>query len=385
MSGIDIQRIVAQETMANDQRNNRTEIAQLREKQTQSIKALRSQQEEEIYDVRQRNQQDISTEHDRKIKVLEQLKHELSLENQRMEQQKNKLKKDATQQIQLARNNHEDQLNKTVQTYQKKGKEIQEDQRSSLQKLETINDLDQSQRLHEHSMAMQRTSFKNQQDLNEVSKKGSQVIAQTKFTQEQELENLKAKNQQLYAGIRNKHELEVKKVGESHQKENERIQFSQKADLKEKHETFLNQYQQNQKGYNEQHKALESRHVSDVENLKVDQTKSYQSLEVKTANPFYKNTELKPEISNFDHHVEIKMQAPEYEKGNISLNVEGRKIRLSHSRQFKDEVKTPENEKIQTSRVESMSKSFTVSDILDPLTIKKDYRAGQVIFSIKKA
>jgi hypothetical protein len=150
-----------------------------------------------------------------------------------------------------------------------------------------------------------------------------------------------------------------------------RASFKQKYDLLEKSQKDI--LTRIKDRFNKEIKTLVSKY-SDFKN----QTLS------KTQDDFYHVSKLEPAVQEMPDHYLVSIEVPEHEKELVRLTAQKRNIRVSLSRQFRDDVVDPDKSENSTKRSEVLTKAIDVEKVLDSRHIQQKYDEGILTFKIAK-
>lgn len=106
----------------------------------------------------------------------------------------------------------------------------------------------------------------------------------------------------------------------------------------------------------------------------------------RSQDPFYQTQNLEGQIEDTPNHYIVKVPLPEHEAENIQVGGNKREIKLTFNRRFQGQNDIPEEGQSYVSKnYQSIIKTMTVPDIIDPNSVTRKYEDGVVKFIIKKA
>jgi HSP20 family molecular chaperone IbpA len=100
--------------------------------------------------------------------------------------------------------------------------------------------------------------------------------------------------------------------------------------------------------------------------------------------PFYRFTELKPTLKEFEDRVEIKVEVPEHSKSDVQLTLHGKEAILSLNRRY-DDTRKDGFITNKLHKVESFTTRLGTSHFLDPKSVKANYQDGVMTYIVKRA
>jgi HSP20 family molecular chaperone IbpA len=130
---------------------------------------------------------------------------------------------------------------------------------------------------------------------------------------------------------------------------------------------------------------LETQLNSELNRLSLDYSRIKAAHQTKIEDQFYRMTLLDPQVTEGEKNYLVSLKIPEHERDLVSININQRKITLQMSRRFNEKVVDQTGDQHSSRRSETLSKSFHVSQILDPASVKQQYNNGILTFDIKKA
>lgn len=121
-----------------------------------------------------------------------------------------------------------------------------------------------------------------------------------------------------------------------------------------------------------------------VQKMKNEITEAYSLEAGRASDPFYTTTTLDPQVEEIDNAYLIRLKVDEADAGNVTINGHERKLTLAMNRRFEN-VREEEGSTEKLRKVETLTKSFTVSDIVDVNKVEKSYEEGTLTFKVAKA
>jgi HSP20 family molecular chaperone IbpA len=205
----------------------------------------------------------------------------------------------------------------------------------------------------------------------------------------QHTSNLNAQKEELNRVAKNDLDKNTRLSNEKLRVNQEQMNYQDKHQqslLVQKDQDFKVRYEKIVKEHDDIIQNLSSRFKKDVQSL-VDKTAKDKSLiNEKLSDPFYQVDKLQPKITEAVDHYVVTLPVTEYEKDNVQLSTQGRGIKLTLSRRYKDSTldeKTGVTDR--STRSELFSKELKVKDILDSKQITQSFENGELHFKILKA
>ncbi|OUR97804.1 hypothetical protein A9Q84_06280 [Halobacteriovorax marinus] len=169
------------------------------------------------------------------------------------------------------------------------------------------------------------------------------------------------------------HNFEMK-AKEEHHKElllQEDKSFKQKYNLMAKsHQSILDR--------------VKERFNNQVNSIVKNQMKYKKNISEKAGDDFYKVSSINPSIKEGITDYEVSIKVPEHEKENVRLTAHGRKVTVSLTRRFQDELTSEDGSTSKSKRSEIFTKKMETSQILNPRQITQSYHEGILTFKVAK-
>ncbi len=182
---------------------------------------------------------------------------------------------------------------------------------------------------------------------------------------------------------------------ESLEKEIETRDMENKVKLKQMENDYKNAMLETKKSFLQNYSSLKERqeqyykNLEDLGNKKINQltnanTEKLKTFTEKKEDKFYHSVDLNPEVKDKEKHYEISFKVSDYEKPMLNLSAYDRKVRVTFSRQFKEEGRDPSGFFQKTQKSESILNEFSLPQIMDSKNITKEYSDGKVTFKVPK-
>ncbi len=355
---------------------------------------------EEVYDLKTQNVKNEANQ--KEVEAKEKVSREIAMamENkqnrlQEMKQQLNKDREliDAERQLLTDRNNF--QMTSMITDFDQTYKERYADAYNQAQ---MIND-----RTQNTIVKMESDTTEGIQEANRLAKKKMDNVILTN-------EDLVARERDAYLRTLNKNQAEYAEVlaKEKLRFENEmRSLYSAQADtanqkqnihaqqLRKKEEFYSRLMKQKELGFkskvakmHEQHETLlgkiKDRFKVEMDKLLQAHSKRKQDVMSKSQDDFYTVKTIEPRVMDGIDHYIVTMDLPEFEKDNVNINVNDRKLRLTLSRNFA-ETHNEGGVENKAKRNEVLTKTLTLTDIMDSGKVSSSYKDGVLYIKVGKA
>lgn len=366
---------------------NRTHGAELRSIEQAHVNKkadLKSNHEATIVDLQNENLKSIDAEAQKRERVLGEMKKTVDDAQLRTDKQLKDLKvytQKESEELNVKGTTERDRLNQqhgeSLETlndkYNDAAREIRyqgqhritkmnEDEREQLSNLRDFH----SERLND-----QTTEFNKRYTHDERKYKEFKEVQDRGFKNERAVQNLKQK-QDLHK-LSNEQKFQLDQRDKLFRK----AYKDQDGHFEKKWETQMAGHQQNFKNLDDLHKKV-------VSKVKSDMTNEVAQMVKRSDDQFYQFTELKPVLTSFPDHVEIKVDVPEHSKQDLQLTTNNKEVVVVFNRRYQDQNKNALGS-AKIHRIESFTSRINVDGILDPRSVKSTYDNGTMTYTIKKA
>lgn len=366
--------------------NNQSKIL---DKQYQAEIKSKEERIKEINDAYNKKIQDISEASDNEIREKrnlerEKISQELDLENERWEEVRKKWnKKNALMEDQKIKeeNNQKDEL--------------------------IANRLGHGEKMEKEQEAINKNiiSFKEQGDkrLNELKEANNYKIYQEEIKSRKNMESYSNFSQQKQREIdraiaekERENQAALRDIKEENARQlNEREKINQE-NLKRMDESNKNKLSMAEKGFKEKIERMQRESDQTIENLSLQSQKEINKIKQsesrdkgfiknRSNDPFYLITNLNPKLTNNEKEYFLRLSVPEHEKDSVTVDGNGRNLKISQTRRFSDETKNEDGTVNKSSRSEVISQSVKLEDNINPRKISHSYKDNELIFKIPKA
>lgn len=315
--------------------------------------------------------------------VLNTLKNDFSTKQDSLDKEKKKLQAEFDKNAELLKLNNESDLrnirirhqnniedeNFNLQTSRQKT-ELKNTTGLSDQKLKFNEEFNNLQRFQTETFQNEKQNFRQKLNTNQLRFKMALDSQQNEFlTTESKnrkkydkgIKDLKAQNEKEYNYYINKHK---------------NIMEQTKKDFIFK---FKNLVESQTKMY-QNIKELSQKRIQDIRN---STSKEIELNKTKKLDEFYKNTSIAPDITTEEGKFIFKFKIPEHERGLINLSPVKNKVRITFTRNHKEDFRDVKGDYSKTQRSESIMKEVTLPRHMDNKSVEKSYKDGVVTFTVK--
>jgi len=366
-------------------RRSENDIARVQESHRKYKNELQESHKEEIVDIKTNNQESIDKENLRKEHVLSDIKNHLKRTQDLTEKQLRELnsknlskKSDLSKKLATDRKMVTEENKKYIDSLHEKtratAKEINKDGRKQLDQLQlTIDDeIKRKESLHQDKLKKMAEEFNLRYQSNE--KNNSLETQKQKKEFEKELFD-----------INQKHQKEIAHLNKTLQHHLSEMDKDFRADSKDQDLSFEKRYSDKLITQNSMFKKLEENNRKFIQDLKKALTTEIQLAEDRSTDPFYKFDALRPELTHFDNHVEIKIKVPDYSRQDMQLTLNDKEAVLTYNRRYADASKDTLGTINKINKIESFTTRLQTEFHLDSKSVQSNYENGIMTYVIKRA
>jgi HSP20 family molecular chaperone IbpA len=383
MSINDMEKIKAQQISFVKQRQNR-EIAKLQDNH-EAVKAeLRKSHSDEIIDLQDENSRQLATEHEKKEKVLGQMKNQIDETKKMTDKYISELKgytskvkrneqEKLTEDRETIRANNEQFLEEQNYRFSEQQKKVVEDHQNIL------NELNENK--HEQ-ISNSQAHFQNK--LNNQSEEFNRRFTNdsNRYRRMKEDQDSDFSNERTTSNLRQQIEMSKRTNAYNESLEVREKQF--KKAFGEQNISFEKTYADNLEVRNSELNQLEKLNLKIEEKMKADLQEKLKTKIKRSDDSFYRFTELDAKIKAFDDRVEISVEIPEHSKSDVQLTINNKEASIHFNRRYEDN-RVAGNLKNKLHKVESFTTTIPTPFILDSKSLKSSYDDGIMTYTIKKA
>ncbi len=372
--------------------NNR-QVETLRRKQNREIKRMdeghdnlktevKKSHEIELVDLQHENIKQVAAESEKKEKVLEQMKTHLDTTKKLTDRQikdlkdytsKTKQEEHAKLSVERDRLKQENDLylEELQYRFSKEHKKINQSGQEQISDLNRIRSQEISDQDTQHNAKINHLS----QDFTEKYQRDTHNYKKIKDDQDKvfkaERQNTNIKQQQ-----------DMTKLTTAHSQHIEVRDGEYRKGLKQQDQDFEKKYAENVKIRQDDIKRLEELNKKVVEKMKDSMTAELKTSIVRSDDPFYSFTELKPTLKKFEDRVEVSVKIPDHAKEDVQLAVNGKQAIVNFNRRYDDTHKTQDTVN-KVHKVESFSTRLETGRHLDAKSVKSVFDGGVMTYTIK--
>lgn len=354
-------------------RNHQNEMTKIKNTQLNETEQLQSEHRQQVLAEKERQAETLNrlrTELDRTQRSLSDQKDFLidsqhKTIDEKQEKQNEKLSMNEVRfsdKLATQKDRHEDIMHKANQDFNQDKSQILLDQQDSLSALEEKSKANLNKRTQEVNTRAQYENKLNQAQFRNIKiENNHQLQAQDSEWKDK----IRVQNTSNQMELQRQEKLWKKSINDemiNHQKLYVTTLEQQKAEFKNQEAIF----------------------AKENEKIKTEASTKLNHIMNKTADPFYQNSNLQPDVKDIGDSYQIVIPVADHEKDHYILNAHDRTLTLSFSRDFQQDIKQQDNVS-KTRRVESYSKKFFVPEIVKTNTVSKNYEDGKLTFNIKKA
>lgn len=366
-------------------RRQEKEIKNLESNHDKNKTEIRKSQEGDILDIQDNHKNQVNAESIKKEKVLQDMRTHLQKTEEMTDKELRELKT-ATSKTKMAEEeklgisremmNEDNKLHLEEMNYRftDQSKKINQSNQNQLDKVkqEFLDTKMSNEEFNKDRIQKQTQNFTTRYNVDEANYKKIKYDQDNQFKKERVSTNLRQQS-------------EMAKMVDNHQVQLEKRDDHFRKGVKDQDLFFEKKYTEHLKKNNTDMKALEDLNNKMVEKMKVDMAREIDKMNVRSSDPFYQFTELKPVMTETPEHVIVKVSVPEYSKQDLQLGLNSKEIIINYNRRYTDANKNEAGVKNKVNKVESFSSRLTASAFLDPKNVNSVYENGVMTYTIKKA
>ncbi len=366
-------------------RKHEREVKQMNEIHSDNVGQIRKSHSVDLVSLQDQHDSQITTENERKERVLRQMKGNLDETKQLTEKEIKELadfKQKETHDIQGKFTNdreriageHNENLESMVDRYNQASRKINLDGQERVKAdTEQMNDL-----YSDRSSFNQKRIDKQHNEFVGRFKKDDEKYQKIKNTQDTTFKKERMTTHK-------KHETDIATATKLHSEEVEKRDTLKRGDLKDQEVFFEKRYSDTYKRHNEHFKTLDQIHDKVVKGLEADLTKKVDFKASRVEDPFFQFVELKPTVEQTETGIRIKVNVPDHSKQDLQLNLNGKEAVVNFNRRYIDTQKDDLGNSSRVSKIETLSTRLQTGIHLDPKSVKSSYQNGVMTYEIKKA
>jgi hypothetical protein len=366
-------------------RRSDNDIARVQESHRKYKSELQDSHKEEIVDIKTNNQQSIDKENLRKEHVLSDIKNHLKRTQDLTEKElrelnsknlskKSELSKKLSSDRKLVTEENKKYIDSLHEKTRATAKEINKDGRHQLDQLQLTIDEE-----------IKRKESLHQDKLKKMAEEFNQRYQSNDKNNSLETQNQKKQFEKELFDINQKHQKEIAHLNKPLQPHLSEMDKDFRADSKDQDLSFEKRYSDKLITQNSMFKKLEENNRKFIQDLKKALTTEIQLAEDRSSDPFYKFDALKPELTHFDNHVEIKIKVPDYSRQDMQLTLNDKEAVLTYNRRYADASKDTMGTINKINKIESFTTRLQTEFHLDSKSVQSNYENGIMTYIIKRA
>lgn len=365
-------------------RKQTQEVARLNEVHTKHKAEIKNAHRNEIVDIQHQNTNDLTSESDKKEKVLTQMKQHLDMTKKMTDNEMKELKSKTSEEKKnlnenlsadrdRKRSEHDLFLDDLNHRFTTNHKEMVSANQAKLAKVseEKGEELSNKEAHYRNRLETQTDQFSTR------FRRDEQNYKQLKDNQDSQF-----KKERVDTNLRQQYEMD--KLTTTHNKTLEVKDDNFRKGLKDQNLFFEKKYTENLKTKNEELGRLEALNKKVESKIKGDLQEKIETKINRSDDPFYRFTELKPNLQQFEDRVEIAVNIPEHSKSDVQLTINNKEAVISYSRRY-DDARKEGNATNKLHKVESFTTRLTTDHFLDAKSVKSSYVDGVMKYVIKRA
>lgn len=366
------------------QRKHTRETARLEEGHNNLKAEVKKENDNQLVDIQHENMRKVASENEKKEKVLEQMKQQLDQTRKMTDTQikelkdnSSKIKQSEHEKLSVERDRvkseHDLYLEDMGYRFNKEFKKINNESQVQLKDLkeQRVQELSQTEFELQNKIDHQTVS------LNERYQTDSANYKKIKDTQDKQY-----KNERMNTNVRQQQELA--KVTETHNKTLEVRDDKFRKGIKDQDVVFEAKYVETLKAKNEDLKNLDELNNKVLSKMKDDLKETLVTSVKKSDDPFYRFTEMKPKMTQFEDRVEISVDVPDHAKQDLLLTINDKEAIINFNRRY-DDTRKEAGVTNKLHKVESFSTRLATDHHLDAKSVKSSYENGVMTYKIQKS
>ena len=364
---------------------NKEEVTSLKVSHDKRKNQIINSQMREIIQLENQNHKELLERNTKQEKVLEKLQDSLDKTKEQIEKEKIEI----TQNQEIFKNQKKAEKDAILAQREEQSNiiltEMSKRAEDQMRQLQTEIDDKQAQLRSEGAVKLNKQRSEGQDKVGLTKSEYERKINETRFKYNNELDRQK----RLHVATKTKIERDhLGRIGTLN-REYDRITKRVENDGQLKQMTKQNVHEQRYKDLTQKHtkeiQGLEGRRVEILRSLRNAIMEKHKIDQSQKGDPFYVHTELNPSVSAEESVYKVSLPIPPEIETATNVNIEKRTITISTNRHYENLEELPLGGENRVHKTESVSKKIQVEDILDPNSVKKEFKDGILTFIIKKA
>jgi len=384
------------DAIKNQERINLQRLESLKNRQRSEVKTLenahqvykadlKKAQSEDLVELRDEHERHISSENEKKDKVLSGMKDHLSTTQKLTERQLREFKTQNANEKNILETNQQADREKTIadqelylmeinDRFNRESKKVNEHGKANV---ETVK----------NALGQQYSDEKNRFEsrINLQKNENTYRLKQDSDNHKIAMDSLVNKNKRERLGTNQRQQTELSKMTSHHAATVEKREKSYRKGLTEQDVFFEKRFAENLDANNKKLKGLEDLHKKVMDKMKMDLTGQITSRVNRSDDPFYQFSDLRPTMTTYPDRIEIRVEVPEHSKQDIQLSTNSKQAILTFNRRYNDSQKTENGTINKIDKVETLTTRLTADATLNPKKITSSYEDGVMTYVIPKA
>ena len=349
------------------------------------VKDAKVQGELNLYEQFDRNEKELVESVVGKQEKLEEMKTNLEKTRERLTNEEIKLKHNYKGRINNVNNFYAEKYKQLYSEGDAKTKEVNFKVNESIKDIEANTDRTLTELTHKSKLKMDESNGQHQlkllqasdnqaYEIKRLANQNARDMAKANLDHSKNLHQLKKDNLNDFTNRQSIH----KKQMDMQVHHYDEILKGQKKAFEDKYQAMIAQHQTTLEG-------LKQRLDKEVQSMTEHQSKQKDFHQVRMNDQFYSIDKLQPQVQETPNSYIVNLQVPEHEKDGVTLSVNDRMVKLTHTRRFENRLDLSDGTVHKGGRSEAFTKEFPVSQILDGRNITQKYENGVLSFKINKA
>jgi HSP20 family molecular chaperone IbpA len=345
---------------------------------------LKKSHQAEIVDLNHENERQVAGEADKKEKVLAQMREHLESTRKLTDKQLNEYKTQAEKskayehkKLSLSReqvkSDHDLHMEDVNYRYNQTVKKVAADGKNQLQQMKDVKhqEIAQTEEHFQQRIQGQTQNFNTRYQADSMNYKKIKDDQDKQFKNERASTNLRQ-------------QVEMGKLSTNHNTQLEVRDNEFRKGLKEQDQIFEQKYAEQLKFKNGDIQRLNEKHAQVLGKMKADLQDKLEYHVSRSDDPFYKFTQLRPELKHFEDRIEIKVEIPDHAKSDLQLTTNDKEAILTFNRRH-DDIRKEGQITNKLHKVESFTTRLMTEHHLDPKSVKSSFENGTMTYVVKKA
>ena len=345
---------------------------------------LENLHDKELVTRRNDNQKQLIEQANRQERTLEKLQKSLAQTKQTAQAKEVNLLDNLDESIEHQKMRHHEQIQLARTKHDMAMDEINQKASIEINRLQRKIDAKEAELKHASGVELSQVEEQGEKKLSMTKKSylNKKYASEDKY--QRALSNQKKTYETMIAGEERKHQSELLGKTENFDKQIKKIKTDGQLKSAQEQALFEKKFNDLQQNNEKLITKLLGRKEKIIQKLRNEVLESYKLDAQKSDDPFYTVTGLEPKIEQENDHYLIHLEVDEENASEVELNGHKRELTLSLNRRFENtDDSNGAVEKVK--RVETLTRSFNVDQIIDENKVEKSYQDGVLTFKVMKA